>query len=166
MSIVFDDLIEIIVGVEMQKLIRGYSLVELMIVIFVMTILASIAYPSYQSVIRKTRRQEAMSAMMAAAQEMERYRTIYNAYVNVTLASGPRPILYAVPSSVQEYYTFQISSTTPAFTAMAANATSQQYQIRIQAQGAQLKDDALCRTLTYDFTQKKGPTAAAVNACW
>jgi type IV pilus assembly protein PilE len=154
------------VGVEMQKLVKGYSIVELMIIVFVVSILAAIAYPSYQGTIRKTRRQEAISAIMTAAQEMERYRTIYNSYVNVTLASAPRPVLYAVPASLSEYYTFEISSTAPAFTAMAANATSQQYQIRIQAKGPQLKDTALCHVLTYDFTQKKGPTAAVVNACW
>ena len=154
----------------MQKLIRGYSLVEFMIVIFVMSVLASIAYPTYQSVMRKTRRQEAMSAMMAAAQEMERYRTIYNSYVNVTVAAGTRPILYTVPASVQEYYTFTISSavasSVPLPPAVAFAAASQQYQIRIQARGAQLKDSSLCHELTYDFTQKKGPTQAIVNACW
>ena len=154
------------VSVEMKKLIKGYSLIELMIVVVVVSILGAITYPSYQKTIKKTRRQEAISAMMAAAQEMERYRTIYNAYVNVTLANGSRPILYAVPPSVAEYYTFAISSTAPAFTAMAANETSQQYQIRIQAIDSQLKDNAACHTLTYDFTQRKGPTATAVDVCW
>jgi type IV pilus assembly protein PilE len=148
----------------MQKLIKGYSVVELMVVVLVLSILAGLAYPSYQSTIRKTRRQEAISAMMVVAQEMERYHTIYNAYVDITVAAPPRPKLYAVPASVSEYYTFSISSSIAAPTAFAG--TSQQYQIRIEAKGAQLKDNAECRLLTYDSTQKKGPTAAAVNACW
>lgn len=52
--------------------IRGFTLIELLLVMAVIGILAGLAYPSYTESVRKTRRTDAMSALMAAAQGLER----------------------------------------------------------------------------------------------
>ncbi len=60
----------------------GFTLIEIMVVVAVIAILASIAYPSYQESIRKTRRGAATGCMQEAAQQMERRYTTsltYNA---------------------------------------------------------------------------------------
>ena len=54
---------------------KGFTLIELMIVVAVIAILASIAYPSYQDSVRKTRRADAKEVLLEGAQWMERFFT-------------------------------------------------------------------------------------------
>jgi type IV pilus assembly protein PilE len=51
---------------------RGFSLVELMIVVAIAALLASIALPSYESHVRRTHRKHAEAALLRASQWMER----------------------------------------------------------------------------------------------
>lgn len=69
---------------------RGFSLIELMIVVAVLGILAAIAYPNYQEYLAKSRRSEARTALLQLSQFMERYYTNNGRYVN---AAGERPAL-------------------------------------------------------------------------
>jgi type IV pilus assembly protein PilE len=52
---------------------RGFSLIELMIVVAIATILFALAVPSYISYIRQSRRTEAKTALLDAAAREERY---------------------------------------------------------------------------------------------
>lgn len=51
---------------------RGFSLIELMIAVAIVSILAVVAYPSYQDYIRKGKRADAAASLSSAAQWMER----------------------------------------------------------------------------------------------
>lgn len=59
---------------------RGFSLIELMIVVAVIGVLAAIAYPNYQEYMAKTRRADAQSALSELAQFMERRYTTNGRY--------------------------------------------------------------------------------------
>jgi type IV pilus assembly protein PilE len=64
---------------------RGFTLIEIMVVVMVMAVLASIALPSYQEQVRKGRRADALAAMNETAQALERFYTLNNTYTGYTL---------------------------------------------------------------------------------
>lgn len=64
----------------MKKHIRGFTLIELMIVVAIVGILASLAYPSYKDSILKGKRAEARAALADLMQQQERYMTQRNTY--------------------------------------------------------------------------------------
>jgi type IV pilus assembly protein PilE len=67
--------------VPVNNFSRGFTLIELMIVVAVVAILAAVAIPSYQNHIIRTNRADAMSVMQGFAQAMERYYAQNNTYV-------------------------------------------------------------------------------------
>ncbi len=71
----------------------GFTLIELMIAVMIIGILAAVAYPSYQDSINKSRRAEGKSALLKAAQVLERWYTDNNTY-------GNTPAPPAVPTSI------------------------------------------------------------------
>ena len=62
----------------------GFTLTELMIVVAIIGLLASIGYPAYQDQVQKTRRADAKSVLMEAANAMERYYTAEGSYTDAT----------------------------------------------------------------------------------
>ena len=67
---------------------HGFSLIELMIVVAIVGILASIVYPSYVNSILKGRRAEGRTALTELLQQQERYLTQRNCYLGFTTSSG------------------------------------------------------------------------------
>ena len=63
-------------------MVGGFTLIELMIVVVIVAILATVAYPSYQESIRKTRRSDAQAALVGMAAVMEREFLRVNSYVD------------------------------------------------------------------------------------
>ena len=66
----------------------GFSLIELMIVLAIVAILVSIAYPAYTSAILKGKRAEGRAALAELMQQQERYLTQTNCYLGFTAPSG------------------------------------------------------------------------------
>ena len=63
-----------------QGAASGFSLMELMIVVAIVAILGSIAYPSYLNQVAQSRRTDAQAVLIEAAQFMERFYTENNRY--------------------------------------------------------------------------------------
>ena len=59
---------------------RGFTLIELMITVVIISIIAAIAYPSYIDSVRKARRADAQAHMLELASFMERFYTENNRY--------------------------------------------------------------------------------------
>lgn len=54
---------------------KGFTLIELMIVVAIIGIIAAIAYPSYRDSVNKTQRSDAMTSLSRLAAAQERYYT-------------------------------------------------------------------------------------------
>lgn len=67
---------------------KGFTLIELMIVVAVVAILAAIGYPSYQESVRKSARTEARGELSAAASAMERLKAVSLSYAGATAGNG------------------------------------------------------------------------------
>ena len=65
-----------------RKQAYGFTLIELMIVVAIIGILASIALPSYQEYVRRGKRAEARGELLRADGWLERFYNENNSYAN------------------------------------------------------------------------------------
>ena len=128
---------------------RGFTLIEVMIVVAIVGILAAIAIPSYSTYIRKSRRADAMASLSQAQTTIERCYAANFSYAMPPCAAPPA-------TSANGFY------------AIAAVSTATTYTLTATAAGAQVADTT-CTTMTIDQANQQ---AAADNAntaqpsCW
>lgn len=97
---------------------RGFTLIELMIVVAVVAILAAIALPSYQEQIRKSRRAQARADLAEIVQGLERSFTVNRGYdkYDLPFKQSPREAadgagFYDIKIDPQEATTYKVIAT-------------------------------------------------------
>ncbi len=140
------------VSVKPGKLLTGFSLIELLIVIAIIGILAAVAYPSYTSYVIKTKRSDGTLALMEAVQAMERCKSTTFSYLNCKL-TGQKAI------SPEGYYSIELSP----------EPTASTFTIVAKPKGTQ-SGDSKCATISIDHlgnkTSTPGTAGADDNQCW
>ena len=81
----------------------GFTLIELMITVAVVTILAAIAFPSYATFMKKSRRGDAEATLMDIAQREQQYLLDARTYAATVAALNT-----TIPADVSAYYTVVI----------------------------------------------------------
>lgn len=86
---------------------KGFTLIELMIVVVIIGILAAIAYPSYTQYVQRTKRVEAQTIMQEISHKLIAYKVANGTYKDVDIST-----IYGnkIPSSGATNYTLEIKN--------------------------------------------------------
>lgn len=76
-------------------MVKGFTLVELLIVVLIIGVLAAVAFPSYQDSIRNTKRVEAQAEMMDVAKRLQRYKIANFTFMKTGSGGTQTPITLA-----------------------------------------------------------------------
>jgi type IV pilus assembly protein PilE len=135
-------------GMKTPASIRGFTLIELMIVVAVLGILAAIAFPSYRESVRKSRRASATADMGELAQNLERWHTVNNTYLTYAIPAR----LTRSPQQGAAFYTLAVARTANTFTVTATPT------------GQQVGDK--CGNFTLNQAGTKAVSLLTVAECW
>ena len=132
--------------------LKGFTLIELMIVLAIVAIITAIAYPSYQSHNQRTRRANAAACLQEMAQHMERRYSTSMSYSTPNTLPTP-----ACANELAGIYQFAFASGQP---------TASTFTIEAAPQGPQT-GDTRCATLSLNHQGVKAVSGAdTVANCW
>lgn len=135
----------------MYKQNTGFTLIEIMIAVAIVSILAAIAYPSYMTEVSKGKRLEAQSLLMEMASREQRFFSNQLRFTNDLTALG-----YSSPL-LTESGAYQIS--------IATNVANSTFTLTATAQPGQSNDG--CGNLTLTDTGARGKSGSTpLSQCW
>ncbi len=137
---------------------RGFTLIELMIVVAVIAIIASIALPAYQDQILRGKRTEGKNFLLEISSLQEEFFIENVSYANSITTASQLNFTSASPSG---YYNITMSVTPSGCVA----GTTQCRTFSLTA--TPTFTDSKCTTFTYDQAGTKGSTGSGTtNNCW
>jgi len=144
-------------GLDRQRSAPGFTLIELMIVIAIIAILASIAVPLYSDYVESSRRTDGKTLLLDTTQTLERCFSTYGSYDDSDCAIiNSSNTLDGNIESEDAFYVIQPSNVT---------INSATFTLQADTQGAQTSDTS-CGALTIDHAGSKGAKKGTVDECW
>ena len=141
---------------------KGFSLLEMLIVILIFGIILSFAYPSYQTYLIRAHRLEGQMALLDLANHMEQYFAQYGTYAEASVGTHSERDVLSTALTSQGYYTLVIQ-----------NATDTHFEIQAIPQGTQAQGDKQCQTLQFNDQGIQGIVSGPVGnpagnweECW
>lgn len=143
-------------GVESARRQRGFTLMEVMIVVVIIGILSGVAFPAYKAYVDRAKRSEGKAFLMEIAARQERYYFDNNSY-----AIDARNLGYSskTPQSDEKHYVL-----TDPIAAGSSSSITTSYKLQINTVSP-WKDDTCGSYLTLDSKGTQGSdTGNAI--CW
>lgn len=136
---------------------RGFTLIEVMMVVAILGILVAIALPSYQDSVTRTWRNKSAACLTALAQGMERRFSATMSYVDAADADAIPPNGCTADDGMANRYVFSFTAT----------PTANAFSLRAVPQGVQLARDTECGTLTINQLGVRTISGDGdVERCW
>ena len=137
-------------GNSMMKKTGGFTLIELMIVLAVLSIIVAVGYPSYQEHVKKSRRAEGMGQLLELADRMERAYSDSGTY----------------PTDISEVF---VATTTGGLYSLSI-VTANNISFIVSATPTSIKNqnDDKCHTFTLSSLGEKSVSGGSLGttACW
>jgi type IV pilus assembly protein PilE len=142
-----------------RRLLTGFSLIELLVVLLIVGIVSAIALPSYTQHVQRGHRAEAIGALLEAQHFMERFYSAHGRYDGSAQEPGKLPELplrlQGIPANSTLRYQLRLDS-----------ATVNAYELQAEPVGSMVNDE--CGVLTLNQTGLKGlgDSDLSVADCW
>ena len=141
----------ILLQLEKTQSQKGFTLVEMMIVVAIIAVLAAIAYPSYQQYVIKSKRTDMMGEMYNIASEIESRKLAQGSY---SVISAKVQTDFAKPYPAQGQALYDITVTNPLILKWKITATPKS--------GTQMNGDGTL-TLNYQNIKCRASTCGSGN---
>jgi type IV pilus assembly protein PilE len=132
----------------------GFNLIELMIVVTILAILATLANVAWRDHLIDVRRTEATATLLRAAAAQESYFSAVHRYA--TEPWLPMPDGLAMSRSENEWYELSVESSNMSSFVMAARPT----------QGSSQTADKHCQIFTIDQIGRRDSAPSPPSVCW
>jgi type IV pilus assembly protein PilE len=133
-----------------MKKVKGFTLIELMIVAAIIGILGAISMSFYGDYVLRANRTDARAALSEIATSLEKCRSLYSVYnhanCNVSFPVGSESGYYSITAAFASPTEFTLTATPVA--------------------GQPQANDADCKTLTLDNTGFQDATGSNAAECW
>jgi type IV pilus assembly protein PilE len=139
---------------------RGFTLIELMVVVAVVAILSAVALPSYLRYVNRTHRGDAAAKLEEARSYMETFYGANQYNYAVTVAGAP----VQLPPSVAVAPAGAVGTQIRYNISFQGAPTRNTFVLRAVPVNAQATDE--CGTLTLDQAGTRGVTQSSVANCW
>ena len=141
-------------GDQLMRRVRGFTLLELMIVVGVIAILAAIALSAYNKQVRKSRRAEAKQTLSALSLREEKWRSNHAKYLGTDSVAADVTTFGGLPTS--SFYDIAIAT--------AESATDYTITATPKAGNDQAKDT--CGTLKLQNVSGTVSKLPSTTGCW
>lgn len=135
---------------------KGFTLIELMIIVLIVAILSTIALQTYSGYMLRAYRSDSQASLLQATQFMDRIRTEQGSYQPGGVSPALPTSLAQSPSNGVARYTIALSGSTPTTYTLTATPT------------ASISAQEVCGNLTIDQSGLKAFTGGGGDqrTCW